>query len=419
MNQSAFGRPSVDLVVRGRLVTCAETPPAGASGPLAVLEDGMLAISKGRIAYVGPAIEMPATETVVASGCVLPGLIDPHTHLVFAGSRVREVAARFAGASYEELARAGGGIMSTVRATREASDETLLQGALARAEALRACGVTTIEAKSGYGLTTHDELRLLQTARAVEEAGVARIEATFLGAHAVPTGRRREDYLLEVVHDQLPEVLAQGIARHCDVYCDRSAFTVEETRQVLSAAKAGGLRVRAHIGQFADIGGAQLLAELGGLSGDHLEELTDDGLAAMAQGGVTAVFLPGAWSTLRQEAPDAARFRKAGVPVAIGTDLNPGTSPLTDLWLAAAMAVRDAGLTMEEAILGITRHAARSLGLSDRGVLKVGAVADFALFREEDPRALVYALGGGRAEQVYLDGRATLSPSPVGSPAIW
>ncbi|MFT5356208.1 MAG: imidazolonepropionase [Polyangiales bacterium] len=404
----------VDLAIRGRLVTC--IPSEG--NALGIIEDGLLAIHKGRIAYVGPARDVTADQTIEARGCVLPGLIDPHTHLVFDGDRSAELAARFAGIDYRTVASEGGGIMSTVRSTRAASRDVLVEKAIARATVMRSHGVTTIEAKSGYGLTTQDELRMLDCAKAVEAEGITRIEATFLGAHAVPAGRSPEDYLQDVIHEQLPAVVEQGAASACDVYCDEGAFSLSQARQVLEAARKHGLRRRAHMGQFVDLGGVQMAAELGATSVDHLEQLSDEGLAAMAKSGVVGVLLPGAWRTLRQTPPDAARFRAAGVTMAIGSDFNPGTSQTPDLLLCAALAVRDAGLTMEEAILGVTVHAAQAIGLQDkRGTLAVGAPADIAIFSATDPRALVYQLGGTAAEKVLIGGEVRVS-DPI-SPAIW
>ena len=404
----------VSLAIRGRLVTCVPSEES----PLGIIDDGLLAIADGRIAYVGPAVPVSADETLEVGGCVLPGFIDPHTHLVFDGDRSAELAARFAGIDYRTVAAEGGGIMSTVRSTRAASRGALVAKAIARATAMRAHGVTTIEAKSGYGLTTKDELRLLACAKAVEGAGITRIEATFLGAHAVPAGRSHEEYLEEILREQLPAVAEQGFATACDVYCDEGAFSLAESRQVLEAARTHGLRRRAHVGQFVDLGGAEMAAELGATSVDHLEQLSDAGLRAMARNNVVGVLLPGAWRTLRQTPPDAARFRAAGVTMAIGSDFNPGTSQTPDLLLCAALAVRDAGLTMEEAILGITRHAAQAIGLQDkRGTLAVGAPADLAVFAARDPRALVYQLGGVAADKVLIGGEVRVS-DPF-TAAIW
>jgi len=373
------------------------------------------------ITYVGPREGAPdADEVLDASGATLtPGLVDPHTHLVFGGSRAEEFARRMAGEDYRTLAAEGGGIASTVRATRAASEDALFANARRRALEMRARGVTTIEVKSGYGLDTETELRLLRVARRLDDEGLVRVAPTFLGAHTVPPERRedRARYVDEVISEQLPAVVEAGLATSCDVYCDDGAFTLEEARRILEAAKDRGLHVRAHAGQFADLGAADLVAELGGLSADHLEVITDDALRALADAQVVGVFLPGAWRTLRQEPPDGRRFRDAGVRVAVGTDCNPGTSPTTDLLLCASLAVRDAHLTIEEALAGVTVHAAAAIGRPDLGRLEVGAPADVALFDVRTPRALPYALGGITARRVWLGGAAV--PSPLNAGPLW
>ena len=396
----------VDLLLQGAYCTCAE-------GDLSV-RTGYVGIRDGKLAHLG-AEPVPAAETRAVSGCILPGLVDPHTHLVFGGSRVDEFARRMAGEDYRVIAAEGGGIARTVSGTREASDETLFATAAARARALRAGGVTTVEVKSGYGLTTEHELRLLRAARRLEAEGIVRVTTSFLGAHTVPKDRDRASYVDEVCQEQLPAVAAEGLADTCDVYCDDGAFTLAETRRILETAADLGLRLRAHVGQFEDLGGAGLLAELGALSADHLEAVSDEDLGRMAEAGVVAVLLPGAWRTLRQTAPDAARLRAHGVTMAVGTDLNPGTSPTTDLPLCAALAVRDAGLTLEEALLGVTANAARAAGV-DGGALQLGASADLAVFPMPDPRTLAYALGGVRATEVYLAGRRVVEAPGA---ALW
>lgn len=365
-----------------------------------------------RIVYLGPSTnEPPAKERRDLSGrSVLPGLVDPHTHLVFAGSRVDELARKLAGVDYRTIAAEGGGIASTVRATREASDERLYALAKARAIQMRAHGVTAIEAKSGYGLSVEHELRLLRVLRRLDDEGVMRVTTSFLGAHAVPPEHQgeRERYLDEVVQEQLPRVAEEGLADAIDVYCDDGAFTLGEARRVLEAGRDLGLAVRAHAGQFADLRAAELVAQLGGLSADHLEAVSDAGLRAMADAGVVGVFLPGAWRTLRQVPPSGARFRDHGVAVAVGTDLNPGTSPTADLPLAAALAMRDGGLTCEEALLGITRQAARAAGFGELGVLRVGGAADLAVFDTPTPRTIPYVLGDVRASIVVCGGEIVL-----------
>jgi len=410
----------VDLLLRGaRVATCAGPASGTPAERLGTIAEGAVAITEGRIAWVGPdddanALAREATRTIDAKGCVLlPGLVDPHTHLVFAGSRVDDLARKLAGESYAAIAAAGGGIASTVRATRAADDDTLFALAKARALAMRAGGTTSVEVKSGYGLDVATELRLLGVGRRLAREGVVNTTTTLLGAHAVPPERRddRAGYLREVREAMIPQAAAAGLADAVDVYCDEAAFTLAETRGVFEAARGAGLAVRAHIGQFRDLGGAQLCAEFGALSADHLEDVSDDGLRALARARTTAVLLPGAWRTLRQQPPDAARMRAHGVRIAVGTDCNPGTSPLTDLGLAAALAARDAGLSLEEAVLAVTREAASAAGLRDAGRIAVGARADLVLFPGDDPRIVAYALGGLRAVFVVLGGRVVVENS--------
>lgn len=400
---------ALDLVIRNaRVVTCAGAGTAAER--LGVIDHGAIVARDGRIAWVGPDAECPSApgaRSIDTGGrVVMPGLVDPHTHLVFAGSRIDEFARKMAGEDYRAIAAAGGGIASTVRATRAASDGDLFDASARRARAMRACGTTTIEIKSGYGLTLADELRSLGVGRRIEREGIARTTTTLLGAHTVPPERRadRAGYLREVIERMIPEAAASGVADACDVYLDEGAFDRDEARAVLEAARAHGLRPKAHVGQFRDLAGAELIAELGGLSGDHLESVEDEGLRAMARAGVRAVLLPGAWTTLRQTAPDAARMRALGVSIAIGTDCNPGTSPCTDLPLCASLAVRDAGLTIEEALLAITIEAARACGVAGVGAIAPGAWADLACYDADDPRVLGYALGGTRAAWTLLAG---------------
>lgn len=409
-----------DLLVRGaRVATCAGPDTGTPVERLGVLARGAVAITGGRIAWVGPdddanELAREATRTIDARGCVLlPGLVDPHTHLVFAGSRVDDLARKLAGESYASIAAAGGGIASTVRATRAADDDTLFALAKARALAMRAGGTTSVEVKSGYGLDVATELRLLDVGRRLAREGVVHTTTTLLGAHAVPPERRddRAGYLREVREAMIPAAANARLADAVDVYCDESAFSLAETRGVFEAACSAGLAVRAHVGQFRDLGGAQLCAEYGALSADHLEDVSDDGLRALARAGTTAVLLPGAWRTLRQQPPDAARMRALGVRVAVGTDCNPGTSPMTDLGLAAGLAARDAGLSLEEAVLAVTSDAARAAGLADAGRIAVGARADLALFPGDDPRIVAYALGGLRAALVVLGGQVVVENS--------
>jgi imidazolonepropionase len=412
------------LITNARVVTCAGPDDAPPKARLGIVEHGAIAIEGERIAWVGPERELAmarAKHTIDAGGRIaMPGLVDPHTHLVFAGSRVDELARRMAGEDYRAIAASGGGIAATVRWSREASDDELYALTAARAQALRAHGVTSVEIKSGYGLSTEHELRHLRVARRLETDGIVHVTTSLLGAHAVPPERKddRAAYVEEVATAMVPLAAQEGLADACDVYLDEGAFTRAEAERVLRAAQRAGLKVRAHVGQFADLGGAELLAELGGLSCDHLEEVSDEGLRAMARAGVTAVLLPTAWRTLRQTPPSAERLRAFGVRMAVGTDCNPGTSPTVDLPLQAALAVRDAGLTLEEAVLALTVEAARAAGLPDVGRLAPGLRADVALFDEEDPRALAYGVGGPDARCVVLGGRIVVErdPSPA---ALW
>lgn len=411
------------LVTNARVVTC-DGPDESAKARLGIVEHGAIAVEGDRVAWVGPERELGiarARRTIDAGGrVVLPGLVDPHTHLVFAGSRVDEMARRMAGEDYRAIAASGGGIAATVRWSREASDEELFALASARAEALRAHGVTSAEIKSGYGLSTEHELRHLGVARRLEAEGILRVTTSLLGAHAVPPERKddRAAYVEEVATAMVPLAASEGLADACDVYLDDGAFTRAEAERVLRAAQRAGLKVRAHVGQFADLAGAELVAELGGLSCDHLEEVSDAGLRAMARAGVSAVLLPTAWRTLRQTPPDAERLRAFGVHMAVGTDCNPGTSPTVDLPLQAALAVRDAGMTLEEAVLAMTVEAARAAGLPDTGRIAPGTWADLALFDEEDPRALAYGMGGPTARCVVLGGRVVHERAPSPAP-LW
>ncbi len=409
------------LLVGARVVTCDGPATAPPSERLGILPEGAcVGVRDGRIAYLGPRERAPETSRVVDAegGALLPGLVDPHTHLVFAGSRIDEFARRMAGEDYRAIAASGGGIAATVTASRRASDPTLWEGARARAVALRRTGVTSLEVKSGYGLRLPEELRALRIGRRLDEEGVVRTTTSFLGAHALPPEHRadRAGYVRLLVEQMLPAVAESGLADACDVYCDEGAFTLAEARRILEAARAHGLRVRGHVGQFADLGGAELLAELGALSADHLERVSERGARALAEAGVVAVLLPGAWCTLRDTPPDVELLRRSGVRLAVGTDANPGTSPMLSLPLAAALAVREAGLTLEEALLGVTRHAAEAAGLRRAGRIRLGWPADLLLCAEDDPRVLAYALGGWTPTRAWIGGRE-IPPDPSGR--IW
>ncbi len=341
----------------------------------------------------------------------MPGLIDCHTHLVYAGDRIDGFEARLGGDSYAAIAGRGGGILSTVRATRAASDDLLLDLAEGRVERLVAHGVTTIEVKSGYGLDPRHELRILEVVQRARQRCIADLVPTFLGAHSLPPEARRSPearaaYVDSVVEDMLPAVVDRGLAKFCDVFVEQGAFTLEEGRRVLLAAKALGLRLKVHADQLSQGGGAGLAAEVGAVSAEHLEHASDEDLRAMAAAGTVAVLLPGAALFLRDAPPPAARFREAGVTMAVATDMNPGTSPSAHLPLMAQLAVLQGGMTLPEAILGITAHAAQALDLQqDRGRVEAGLRADLALFRVRDPRELLYEIGTNHCAGVVKSGR--------------
>ena len=364
------------------------------------LLDAAIAVKDGRIAWIGPGDELPASGAALhdGQGCWLtPGLIDCHTHIVYAGNRSDEFEARLNGASYEDISRAGGGILSTVRATRAASDAELLRQSLPRVMALLAEGVTTLEIKSGYGLDQPSEAKMLRVARAIGAQLPVTVRTSFLGAHALPPeyAGRFDDYIDFLCAQVLPALASEGLVDAVDAFCERIGFTPAQTRRVFEAAQALGLPVKLHAEQLSDQGGAALVAQFGGLSADHLEFLDEDGIAAMARHGTVAVLLPGAYYFLREtQAPPIAALRAAGVAMAVSTDCNPGTSPLTSLLLALNMACTLWRLTPQEALAGATIHAARALGLQrETGSLAVGKRADFALWRIARPADLAYAMG--------------------------
>ncbi|WP_408846804.1 imidazolonepropionase [Acidocella facilis] len=360
---------------------------------LGLVEPGMVAEAHGRILYAGPMRAMQAEEMVDCEGrWITPGLIDCHTHLVYAGSRAGEFEARLAGASYEEIARAGGGIMGTMRATRAAGFDELRRAAELRLEALLAEGVTTIEIKSGYGLAPEAEYKCLEVAKSL--GGAVDVVTSFLGAHGFPPEMAREDYLRLLCEEMIPHVARHGLADAVDGFCEGIAFSPEEMAQVFEAATRCGLAVKLHADQLSDLGGAALAARFGALSADHLEYTSEYGAAAMARAGSVAVLLPGAFYTLREtRLPPVASFRTHGVRMAVSTDLNPGTSPLFSLLLAMNMAATQFRLTVEECLLGVTRHAAAALGRPDVGMLKPGAKCHLAIWDIERPAELVYRIG--------------------------
>jgi imidazolonepropionase len=367
---------------------------------LGVIEKGVLAAQGERIAYAGPMDAAPAftgaTEVVDCQGrWITPGLIDCHTHLVHAGDRAHEFELRLEGATYEEIARAGGGIASTVAATRRASEAELTAGARPRLEALVAEGVTTVEVKSGYGLSTLDELKLLRAARALGDR--ASIVATFLGAHALPPeyANAPDAYIDLVCEEMTPAVARAALADAVDAFCETIGFTAAQTERVFQAAQKHGLPVKLHAEQLSNQQGAALAARYGALSADHLEHLDAAGAQAMARAGTVAVLLPGAFYFLRDTRPPPIdALRAAGVAMAVATDCNPGTSPLTSLLLAMNMAATLFRLTVEECVAGVTREAARALGRSaDIGTLEAGKICDLAIWDIERPAELVYRMG--------------------------
>jgi imidazolonepropionase len=366
------------------------------------IRDGALGIADGRIAWIGAERDLPREASAhrllhVPGAWATPGLVDCHTHLVYAGNRAAEFEARQRGATYAEIARAGGGINATVRATRTATDDELASWSRPRLAALAAEGVTTVEIKSGYGLDTANECRQLRAARRIAaEVGVD-VRTTLLAAHALPPeyAGRADEYVDLVCSETIPAAAAAGLADAVDAFCETIGFTPEQTRRVFAAARERGLPVKLHADQLSDGGGAALAAEFHALSADHLEYTSDAGVAAMARAGTVAVLLPGAFYLLREtRAPPVAALRAAGVPIAIATDCNPGTSPVTSLLLMLNMACILFALTPFEALAGATRHAARALGYSDRGTLAVGQRADIALWDIAAPAELCYRIGG-------------------------
>ncbi|MBL8298657.1 MAG: imidazolonepropionase [Rhodanobacteraceae bacterium] len=379
------------------------------------IDDAAIAWRNGLITYAGPRAELPDAAPALArqveslqGAWVTPGLIDCHTHLVFAGNRAHEFEQRLNGVSYEEISRAGGGINSTVRQTRSASAEELFAQSLARARLLRADGVTTLEIKSGYGLDLASERKMLQVAKRIgHELGVG-ICTTFLGAHALPPefAGNQSAYIDEVCIHMMPALAAEGLVDAVDAFCEKIAFTPSEIRRVFETARGLGLAVKLHADQLSDLQGAALVAEFRGLSADHIEYTSAAGVQAMAEAGTVAVLLPGAFHVLREtKLPPIDALREHGVAIAVSTDLNPGTSPLLSLRMAMSLACTLFRLTPEEALRGTTVHAARALGLGDRGRLAAGLRADLAVWNIAEPAELCYWLGADAAVRVYAGGR--------------
>jgi imidazolonepropionase len=366
---------------------------------LGLVERGAVAARAGKIAYAGPEHGAPrAARTIDCEGrWITPGLIDCHTHLVYAGDRSREFELRLEGASYEEIARAGGGILSSVRALREASEDTLLSQTLPRLDALIAEGVTTVEVKSGYGLDLISERKSLRVARSLADARPIDVRTTFLGAHALPPEavNDRDAFIARVANEDIPSLAGEGLVDAVDAFCETIAFTPDEVATVFTAARTHGLPIKLHADQLSNLGGAALAARFGALSADHLEYADEAGAAAMARAGVVAVLLPGAFYFIREtRIPPVDLFRKHRVPIAVATDANPGSSPLTSLLLAMNMAATLFRLTVDECLAGVTREAARALGiLGQAGTLEAGKTADLAIWDIERPAELVYRMG--------------------------
>jgi len=390
-----------------RMMTCV--------GPeLGLIDDGAAVIGGGRVLWAGSrkqlqscGISLSGTRTHDGGGRLLtPGLIDCHAHPIFAGDRASEFAMRAAGDDYQAIAARGGGINATVLPTRESTTENLVRSTRARMDRALSWGTTTCEAKSGYALTSAGELRLLEVVSAVDATSPSDLSPTLLGAHLVPLEMResRELYVRAVIEEMIPEAARAELATAVDVYCDEGAFTIDETRSILSAAKAAGLARRAHVGQFCDLGGAELLAQLGGLSADHLEVVSDQGIEALARADVVAVMLPVACVQLKQAPPPVAKLREGGVKLAVATDMNPGSSKCEVLPIAMWLATTRYGMTVSEAWLGVTRHAAQALGRADIGQLEAGMLADMVLWDCAEPAAIPYECGRNLVHAVFKRG---------------
>lgn len=384
--------------------------------PYGGISAGAIGVTDGVISYVGSEADLADKPENLArrvhqvdGGWITPGLIDCHTHLVYGGNRAREFELRLEGASYEEIARSGGGIVSTVAATRAASEDELVQSARTRLKPLLSEGVTTVEIKSGYGLDVETEMKMLRAARRLAKKGRVRVKTTFLGAHALPAeyDGRDDDYIDMVVGEALPAAVNAGLVDAVDAFCEGIAFSTDQTRRVFAAAQKLGVPVKIHAEQLSDLGGAAMAAsEFGALSADHLEYLSDGDCDALAKAGTVAVLLPGAFYFLREtKLPPMDAIRKTGVPIAIATDSNPGSSPVTSMLLMLNMACTLFRMTPEEALTGVTRNAAKALSISDEvGTLTVGKRADFALWDVQTPGELSYRIGFNPLRSVYVDG---------------
>lgn len=386
-------------------------------GDYGLVSDGALGIHGGLIVFAGPRKQLPGTPEALAhhvsyrQGLITPGLIDCHTHLVFCGDRANEFAMRLEGASYEAIAQAGGGILSTVRATRGADDDALLAASLPRAIGLLHDGVTTVEIKSGYGLDLANERKMLRTARQIGELTGQTVRTTYLGAHALPPEFRddADGYIAQVIQ-WLPVLHAEGLVDSVDAFCEGIGFSPEQTRRVFDAARDLGITVKLHADQLSDLGGAGIVSDYRGLSADHIEYTNEGDVAKMAAHGVVAVLLPGAFHVLREtKLPPMAALREHNVAMAIATDCNPGTSPLVSLRMAMQLATTHFRMTPLEALQGTTIHAAKALGLHDRGRLVAGMRADIVHWNLPHPDGLSYWLGGDYVQDVYIEGRSVHS----------
>jgi imidazolonepropionase len=408
----------------GQLVTIAQSPIQGATGPLQVLEHAALAVHNGIIVWIGPdddaqpkflqpaPVNTDGITIVDAQGAVVtPGFVDSHTHLVFAGDRAEEFHLRRAGVSYGELLAQGRGILTTMKATRDASTETLLALALSRLDSMRSYGTTTVEVKTGYGLNTVTEetcLRIINTLNTLEERpphyhNQIRVVPTFLGAHSVPPEykERRNEYVDLIVEEMLPAFV--GLARFCDVFCEREAFTLEESRRILTRAKELGYLLKVHADQLSPSGGSQLAAELGAISADHLDHASDAELAAMREAGVVATLLPGCSYTLRTPYPPARRFLDAGLHVALATDFNPGTSYCENMQMILDLAMSAMGMSLEEALTAATLNGARALALHDQiGSIEVGKCCELAFWSIQDYHEIGYHFGVNLVQSVLV-----------------
>lgn len=409
-----FDTQSFDTIwTNARLATMAEGQPG-----LGIIENGCIAAKDGRIAFVGAASDLPAgsgaANRIDCGGrWITPGLVDCHTHLVYGGHRANEFAMRLEGATYEEISRAGGGIASSMTSTRAASEAQLVASGLKRLDHLIAEGVTTVEIKSGYGLDKETEIRCLKAARQLGHERDVAVVTSFLGAHAMPPEAKgdKDAYIDGVIRDTLPAIAELKLADAVDAFCEGIAFSPEQTARLFDAARTYGLPVKLHADQLSNLHGARLAAGYGALSADHLEHTDEDGVIALTKAGTVAVVLPGAYYTLREtQAPPIALFRKHGTHLALATDSNPGTSPLTSLLLTMNMGATLFRMTVDECLIGVTREGARALGrLSEIGTLEAGKFCDLAIWDIETPAELVYRVGFNPLHARVRHGRTTFT----------